>query len=172
MKRYLFLIGLFLLAIALFGCGVKDQDKPDATISGVQIEVVKDEVEIQTADLEEVQLNKSVEYKEFTRQEYQRALAEGNTVFLNFYANWCPICKREKPDIVGALNKVTREDLVAFQVNYNDSETDEDEKRLAEKFQVPYQHTKLIINSNEEILFKTLEVLSEGELQSKLMETK
>ena len=58
--------------------------------------------------------------------------------------------------------------IVGFQVNYNDSETDEFEKALARKFGVAYQHTHVIIDSSENILLKELTEWSKEETVSKL----
>ena len=61
-------------------------------------------------------------------------------IVLFFYANWCPTCvpidkefKERNTEIPGKV--------MIFQVNYNDSETDAEEKALAAKYGVTYQHT-------------------------------
>jgi len=41
--------------------------------------------------------------------------------------------------------------VAGFRVSYNDTETDEDEKRLAREFGITYQHTKVILKNGKEI---------------------
>ncbi len=90
-------------------------------------------------------------YVEFSEDDYEKALQEGKTVVLNFYANWCPICRGEAPEIESGFESLNDEQIIGFRVNYNDSDTDENEKKLAEQFKVPYQHTKIILKDGKEV---------------------
>lgn len=81
----------------------------------------------------------------FNKVDYDKAIADGKIVFLDFYANWCPICRAEAPEIHAGFDELNTENIIGFRVNFNDSETDEDEKALAKELDVPYQHTKVIL---------------------------
>ncbi|OGC50344.1 hypothetical protein A2716_04010 [candidate division WWE3 bacterium RIFCSPHIGHO2_01_FULL_40_23] len=59
---------------------------------------------------------------------------------LYFYANWCPICKPADAEFKNNSNGIP-EDTVVIRVNYNDSDTDQEEKDLARKYGIAYQHT-------------------------------
>jgi len=89
---------------------------------------------------------------DFNQSDYEKALAAKKNIVLYFYASWCPICRREVPDMYAAFNSLNDESLVAFRVNYNDSDTDNDEVALARQFGVPYQHTKVFLKNGERIL--------------------
>lgn len=39
---------------------------------------------------------------------------------------------------------------MGFRVNFNDSDTDQDEKDLAKQFKIPYQHSKIILKNGKE----------------------
>ena len=91
-------------------------------------------------------------YLSFTKADYQKALKEGKVIFLDFYANWCPVCRAEAPEIHAGFDMLDNDQIVGFRVNFNDSETDEDEKALAKEFEIPYQHTKVILQNGKEIL--------------------
>ena|SRR3989338_8968409 len=93
-----------------------------------------------------------VKVLEFHKADYDKAAAEGKIVFLYFYANWCPICREEVPIMYKTLNEQTDLRLIGFRVNFNDSETDDDERELARQFGVAYQHTKVVLKNGERIL--------------------
>lgn len=95
-------------------------------------------------------------YLEFNKNDYQKAQSGGKIIFLDFYANWCPICRAEAPELIAGFNSLTTDKVIGFRVNFNDTETDQDEKNLAREFQIPYQHTKVIIKNGQEVL-KSLE---------------
>lgn len=66
---------------------------------------------------------------------------------LFFYANWCPICRPADADFKKNAESFP-ENLVLIRVNYNDSDTDEEEKGLADKYGITYQHTFVQIDEN------------------------
>ncbi len=102
-------------------------------------------------------------YYEFNQEDYDKALQSGKLIFLDFYANWCPICRAESPEIQAGFDSLATDKVIGFRVNYNDTETDEPEKQLAKKFGVTYQHTKVILKNGTEVL-KKLEQWDRNEL--------
>lgn len=95
---------------------------------------------------------KSSPLLDFNKADYDVALKSDKLVVLYFYANWCPICRVEFPKMQEAFNELTTDQVIGFRVNYNDSETDDDEKSLAKQFGVAYQHTKVLVKNRERIL--------------------
>lgn len=91
-------------------------------------------------------------YLDFKKADYEKALADGKIILLDFYANWCPICRAEAPELKAGFDSLTTDRVVGFRVNYNDSDTDEDEKKLAKDFAITYQHTKVILKNGKEVL--------------------
>lgn len=90
---------------------------------------------------------KNALYIEYNESDYNKALASEKVILLYFYASWCPICKAEQEEIHGAFNSLDTDKIVAFRVNYKDSDTDDSEIALAKEFGVAYQHTKVIIKN-------------------------
>ena len=90
-------------------------------------------------------------FLEFNREDYEKALESDKIILLDFYANWCPICRAEEPGIFAGFDYLTENKLIGFRVNFNDSDTDSDEKQLAKDFNVPYQHTKIFLKKGIEI---------------------
>lgn len=101
----------------------------------------------------------TTQYREFSQADYEEAIAQGKTVYLEFYANWCPICRAQQSDIFEGISQLEREDLVAFRVNYKDSDTDSDETALSKKYKVLYQHHKIVVRG-QEVLIDTGETWS------------
>lgn len=65
---------------------------------------------------------------------------------LFFYANWCPTCRPADESFRENQSQIPG-DLTVIRINYNDTETDEDEKALAQKYGITYQHTFVQIDS-------------------------
>ncbi len=84
-------------------------------------------------------------YLTFTEQDYNAAIADGKTVLLNFYANWCPTCKAEEHDAFAAFDALDDPKAIGFRVNYKDGDTDAAEEALAKAFGITYQHTKVVL---------------------------
>ncbi len=81
--------------------------------------------------------------------EYSKATldsAANNRRVLFFYASWCPICKPADADLKANSSKIPS-DVTVIRVNYNDPETDQEEKDLAKKYGITYQHTFVQIDS-------------------------
>ncbi len=95
---------------------------------------------------------KSAPLLDFAQSDYKAALKSDTLIVLYFYANWCPICKAEFPMMQEAFNELTTTKVIGFRVNYNDDQTDNDEKNLAREFGVAYQHTKVFVKNGKRIL--------------------
>lgn len=91
-------------------------------------------------------------YIAFNQKDFDSAKEQGKTIFLNFYANWSPINQGEEPYIRSGFDVLTAKNIVGFRVNYSDNDTDQDEKKLARDFNVNYEHTKIILKNDKELL--------------------
>jgi len=95
-------------------------------------------------------------------------LSREKLVFFNFRANWCPICNSERPGILAAFNEMDYGDVVGFEVHYNDPETKDFDNELIRKYQVAYQHTKIILDKDGNQVIKTLEFFDKERVKSEI----
>lgn len=102
----------------------------------------------------------SAKLLDFTKADYDAALASDKLVVLYFYASWCPECRIEFPLMQGAFNQLTNDKVIGFRVNFNDTDTDDIEKGLAREYGIAYQHTKVFVKNGQRIL-KSPEVWSQ-----------
>ena len=77
-------------------------------------------------------------YVEYSKSALNQAV--GGRRVLYFYANWCPICRPADANFKENASKIP-ENATVIRVNYNDSDTDQEEKDLAKKYGIIYQHT-------------------------------
>lgn len=110
----------------------------------------------------------NVEYVPFTLAAYNQAKAEGKTIFLEFYATWCPTCQAQAPALKEGLESINSEKLVAFRVNYKDPDTDADEMALAQKYNITYQHTHIVADASENVLLRSQENWSKQDVVNKV----
>ena len=169
MKTNDLLVLLVVFSIVVFGCSQsaapdvmkkKDAMMEDKSMAKESDAMEKSEEVMEKEEMMEKSLytgkvlagTESTKYLDFSKSDYDKALQEKKKILLYFYANWCPICKKEQADTFAAFNEINNPDLIGFRVNYRDGDDDESEKALAKEFGVGYQHTKVILKDGERIL--------------------
>lgn len=90
-------------------------------------------------------------YVQYSKPALDSASSARRVLF--FYANWCPSCKPANADFEANSSKIPT-DLTVIRVNYNDTETDKEEKDLAKKYGITYQHTYVQIDSSGKVVTK------------------
>jgi len=90
-------------------------------------------------------------YVQYEKVTFNSMLSERRVLF--FYASWCPTC-RPADENFKKNEGIIPEDVTLIRVNYNDPETDQEEKDLARKYGVTYQHTFVQIDSSENVVTK------------------
>jgi thioredoxin 1 len=80
----------------------------------------------------------SSQYIKYEKNVIDDTKSERRVLF--FYASWCPTCRPADADFTQNENQLP-EDVTVIRVNYNDPDTDQEEKNLAQKYGITYQHT-------------------------------
>lgn len=158
MKRTL--IFIFLALLFVFSISILFQQRGKKLASSITQAQQKTENPQNTQEKQEILgatlAGKKSYFYAFSKDEYEKALKSEKIVFIDFYANWCPICRAESPELVKGFNSLDSENVIGFRVHFNDEETGSEEKALAQELGVTYQHTKVIFK-NGKVILKSLE---------------
>lgn len=126
----------------------------------------------QVANSDENQ-NRPNNYLDFSTSEYEKAKGEGKIVMLYFTAIWCPTCRAQEPVNLEAFEELKDDgDIVIFQIHILDSETTEENEKIAEDFGVRLQHTYIILNSQGDVTFTHTGSLVKGDIIKNLLAAK
>lgn len=83
-------------------------------------------------------------YVPFTEAAFAAAVSGRRVLF--FYASWCPTCRPADADLQQRTADIPA-DVTVIRVNYNDPDTDQEEKELARTYGITYQHTFVQIDA-------------------------
>ncbi len=144
------MITIIVVALAIFGYfysqSGKDKMVPKDTM-------VKEEVMVKTDDAmvkeDDKMMKESSRYLPFTPAVLAQASSTRRVLY--FYASWCSTCIPANADFEKNVSQIPS-DVTVIRVNYNDPETDAQEKALAIKYAVTYQHTFVQIDSEGKVL--------------------
>lgn len=141
-SSYVYLL-LALIIISVFvSLTVTQKDK---SISGpVKITTPQTNQEVSPTDTETA-------YIDFTDSDFENNKSKRRVLF--FYANWCTTCRPVNAEFLKNPNQLP-DDVIVYRVNYRDSDTDEAEKELAEKYKITYQHTFVQVNQQGNVIKK------------------
>ena len=72
---------------------------------------------------------------------FDKAVAEGKPVIVDFFADWCPTCKAQKPHVQALLGEPKMKDVTLFVADYDK------EKDLKKALRVTQQSTFVVFKS-------------------------
>ncbi|OGM28937.1 hypothetical protein A2801_01055 [Candidatus Woesebacteria bacterium RIFCSPHIGHO2_01_FULL_41_10] len=87
-------------------------------------------------------------YIQFNSETYEEIKNQNHILF--FYANWCPTCRPADEQFRKRIRELAHEYTIV-RVNYNDTDTDVDEKNLANEHGITYQHTFVLLENGKEV---------------------
>lgn len=121
------IVGIVLLILVGGGLFVANQQSKNAA-------------DAKMAQEKAVMMDKSASsrYVPYSKAAYDTAVGKRRVLY--FYATWCPSCKQANEDFTVNPNKIPK-DVIVIRTNYNDPDADQEEKDLAKKYGITYQHT-------------------------------
>lgn len=141
-KTMIWVIGVVILVVVgggMFFANGQSQQAQEAKMAEEKASMQAKEVAVMEKDGKMMDDNMTkggyVEYSKKVLDE-----ASNNRRVLFFFANWCPTCKPTDADLKTNTSKIPQ-DVTVIRVNYNDTDTDQEEKDLAKKYGITYQHT-------------------------------
>ncbi|MBI2671416.1 thioredoxin family protein [Candidatus Woesearchaeota archaeon] len=118
--------------------------------------------------IKEIAGSSTTKYLRYNKEDFEKAKQENKVIFLYFYANWCGICKAERPNIFKAFNEMNYESVIGFEIHFNDDETTKEDKEISKELGIAYQHTIIIINKEGELSYKSLSPLSKEKIKEEI----
>lgn len=100
---------------------------------------------------EAMMMAKSERYVTYSKESLEQAKDSRRVLF--FYASWCPNCKPADAEFREKMSEIPS-DVTVVRVNYNDPDTDQEEKDLARQYGVTYQHTFVQIDQDGQAVTK------------------
>jgi thiol-disulfide isomerase/thioredoxin len=152
MKNLSLLIVLLVLVVGSVGAYVfLNRDRTQSPVESMMAEdvVTEDEAMTSAEDREVIEAGSTIvaneRYVSFTPQVLASSANTRRVLF--FYANWCPTCRPADAEFMENATSLP-DDVTLIRVNYNDPDTDQAEKDLAQKYGVTYQHTFVQIDES------------------------
>jgi len=85
----------------------------------------------------------------YSKVAFDKALADGKPVVVDFWASWCPTCKEQKPIVRGLMNEAKRKNLTLFLADFDKEEA------LKKQLGVTMQSTLVVIKGGKEVARST-----------------
>lgn len=81
----------------------------------------------------------------FNQAQFDQALAAGKPVVVDFAADWCPVCRAQKPVIAAILQEPAMAGVTLFVANFDT------EKELKKSLKVAGQSTLVVFKGGKEV---------------------
>jgi thiol-disulfide isomerase/thioredoxin len=85
------------------------------------------------------------EWQTFNQAAFDEAKAQGKTVVLDFHADWCSTCKKQKPILEGLLKEPSMSSVVGFTVDFDKA------TELKTTMKVQKQSTLIVFKGSNEV---------------------
>ncbi len=117
----------------------------------------------------ELPKNPSSTYKNYVKEDYDKAVLENRVVFLFFTSNWCSNCLSQEEINKSLFNEMQIQAIVGLNIHILDSETTSETDALAKKFDITKENTYVILNKKGAVNFKYTGEITKELLIEKIM---
>jgi len=91
-------------------------------------------------------------YYDWDKTTFDQAVAQNKTIYLEFFASWCPVCNQQEPELLKGFLELNDPNVIGFKIHYKDDQTTDEHVALARQYGIISQHTKIIIKNGKVIL--------------------
>ncbi len=91
-------------------------------------------------------------YYNWDKTIFDKAVAEGKTVYLEFSADWCAVCQKQEPHLIAGFAELNNPNVVGFKIHYKDGQSIDEHNALIQQYQIAYQHTKVVLKDGKQVL--------------------
>ena len=85
----------------------------------------------------------------YDKAAFEKSLAEGKPVIVEFFADWCPTCKAQKPIVQELMRDAKMKEITLFVADYDK------EKDLKKTLRVSQQSTFVVFKGGKEVARST-----------------
>lgn len=101
----------------------------------------------------------------FDRAAFDAAKARGETIVLDFHADWCPTCKKQGPILDSLLSEPEMNSVVGFKVDYDNATA------LKKALNVQKQSTLIVFKGEKEVA-RQMGLTNKDEIKALLLKGK
>ena len=85
----------------------------------------------------------------YTKAAFDKAVADGKPVVVDFWASWCPTCKEQKPIVRKLMDDPKRKNLTLFLADFDKEEA------LKKQLGITMQSTLVVLKGGKEVARST-----------------
>ena len=111
-------------------------------------------------------------YKNYSKEDYDKAINEKRVLVLYFTSNWCQECIKQDTINTLSFEELNKEGAIGLKIHILDSETTTETDALSQKFDVTKEQSFVILDKNGVVFFKYTGDLSKDLLKQKILEAR
>jgi len=111
-------------------------------------------------------------YKNYLKEDYEKALNKKRVLVLYFSSNWCQECQDQEKINNQVFDELIKEGVVGLKIHILDSETTTETDAVAKKFDITKEQSFVILDKNGVVFFKHTGLLEEDLLKQKILDAR